>query len=88
MGARLPRLAKGEGRRTKRSRGRHLFERDDVTGFLPKHLHQAAERAARVELVRMGFKVEPDPSGDGVVIVGSGWQVRARTARRALADMR
>lgn len=57
-----------------------------MSGFLPKHEHLAAERSARAELVRMGFRVQRSPDG-GVRVVGPGFELRARAARDLLADL-
>lgn len=58
------------------------------SGWLPPEEHGPLEIAARQELQRAGIIVEADPEGQGVLIRGPGWQVRARTARQALVDMR
>ncbi len=59
---------------------------NDERRFLQPAQHLPAESRARAELARMGLSVERHPAG-GVVIRGDGWQVHAKTARQALADM-
>ena len=48
--------------------------------------HWTGEAAARRELAKLGFEVQPVP--DGVVIRGDGFVLHARTARGVLADLR
>ena len=46
-----------------------------------------AELSARATLTRLGFRVDDDPAGGGVLIGGPGYTLRAATALALLRDL-